>query len=185
MMHPDSQLHRHLKRTWASRSRYWLQRRRLGTLGAGVHIERNVGLLRYPRNIHIGQGVVLKEGARLCACNEAATIHIGARTTIGHHTFIFASERIQLGSDCLVAPFVYLVDSNHRIDRGRPINQQGNTTSPIIVGNDVWIGVRATIVAGASIGDGAVIAAGAVVTEPVAPYTIVGGVPARVIGQRQ
>ncbi len=185
MTQPDSQLHRHLNRTWATRWRWWRQSQRLGTLGPAVHIERNVGLLRYPRNIHVDQGAVLKEGARICACNETATIHIGARTTIGHHTFIFASQRIQIGTDCLVAPFVYLVDSNHRTEMGRPINQQGNTTAPVVIGNDVWIGVRATIVAGVTIGDGAVIAAGAVVTQPVPAYAIAGGVPAKIIGQRQ
>lgn len=182
---PESQLHRHLKRTWATRLRWLIQRRRLGALGSGVFIERNVGLLRYPANIAIADDVVLKEGARLCACNASATISIGARTTIGYHTFIFASERIVIGADCLIAPFVYLVDSNHGTDRGRRINQQGNTTAPVVIGDDVWIGVGARIIAGVTIGDGAVIAAGSVVTQSVSPYNIVGGVPAKVIGERK
>lgn len=54
----------------------------------------------------------------------------------------------------------------------------------IIIGNDVWIGYEAVIMAGVNIGDGAIIAAHAVVTKDVAPYTIVGGVPARPIRQR-
>ena len=55
---------------------------------------------------------------------------------------------------------------------------------PIIIGDYVWVGVNATILKGVKIGDGAVVAAGAVVVEDVPPYTIVGGVPAKIIGQR-
>jgi acetyltransferase-like isoleucine patch superfamily enzyme len=64
------------------------------------------------------------------------------------------------------------------------INQQKHTSEPINIGNDVWIGANSTILKGVNIGDGAVIAAGAVVTKDVGAYTIVAGVPARKIGER-
>ena len=58
------------------------------------------------------------------------------------------------------------------------------TTAPVQIGNDVWIGTNATLLGGITIGDGAIIAAGAVVTKDVAPYSIVGGVPAKLIKMR-
>lgn len=58
------------------------------------------------------------------------------------------------------------------------------TTNTVVIGNDVWIGMRSLIMSGVSVGDGAVIAAGAIVTKDVEPYTIVGGVPAKPIGKR-
>jgi acetyltransferase-like isoleucine patch superfamily enzyme len=66
-----------------------------------------------------------------------------------------------------------------------PINRQPNTARPIRIGNGVWIGAQALILSGVTIADGAIIAAGSVVREDVAPNTIVGGVPAKVIGVRK
>ena len=97
----------------------------------------------------------------------------------------FASEKIEIGDDCLIAPFVYLVDSDHRIDRAEKINLQPNQTAPIFVGNDVWIGTGAKILKGVTIGDGAVIASGALVKDDVEPYSIVGGIPAKKISERK
>ena len=141
--------------------------------------------MRYPQNISIGEAVIIKEGAKICSCNPNAIVSIGTNTTIGYHTYIFASEQIEVGEDCLIAPFVYLVDSDHGIDQDKPINQQPNITAPITIGNDVWISTGSKILKGVTIGDGAVIAAGSVVTDDVAPYSIVGGIPAKAIGQRK
>ena len=141
--------------------------------------------MRFPKNIFLGPNMVLKTGARLCACNERATIHIGENTTIGYHTYLFASAGISIGDNCLIAPFVYLVDSDHSIERQELINRQPNQTAPIVVGNDVWIGTGAKILKGVTIGEGAVIAAGALVKDDVAPYTIVGGIPAKKISERK
>ena len=128
--------------------------------------------------------MVLKSGAKLCPCNPQASIHIGDNTTVGYHTFMFASNKIEIGHDCLIAPFVYLVDSDHNIDRSSLINQQGNSTAPIKIGNDVWIGTGAKILKGVSIADGAIIAAGAIVKDDVEAYSIVGGIPAKKISER-
>ena len=141
--------------------------------------------MRFPRNVEVGEAVVVKEGARICACNAQAKISIGARTTVGYHTFIFASESIRLGNDCLIAPFVYLVDSNHKIDKGQNINTQPNETAPITIGNDVWIASNCTILKGVTIGDGAVIAANSVVNKDVGENEIWGGSPAKHIGHRK
>lgn len=184
MNEPNQQLRSHLPRTFFHSCRYFYWKLLLASCGNGVFFENNVKILRYPRNVSIGDNVIIKEGSRICSCNEHAGITIGKRTTIGYHTFLFASEQINIGSDCLVAPFVYIVDSDHGILRSMKINEQPNISAPVNVGNDVWIGAGATILCGVTIGEGAVIAAGAVVNQDVDAYQIVGGIPAKVIGSR-
>lgn len=181
----NSQLRKHLKRTLPVKWRYWVNKQKIGGCEEGVFFEKNVALMRYPKNIFIAANAVLKEGAKICPCNEKATITIGKNTTIGYHTFIFSSEKIEIGDNCLIAPFVYLVDSDHSIKKEKLINQQPNQTAPIKIGNDVWLGTNAKILKGVTIGDGAIVAAGSVVKDNVAPYTIVGGIPARVISERK
>lgn len=181
----NTQLRKHLKQTWRTRRRNRKHAKRLKYCGQGTYFEKNVEIMRYPKNVSFGESLVIKEGARICACNENAEIKIGNRTTVGYHTFIFASQAISIGDDCLIAPFVYLVDSNHSIAKEVTINQQPNTTAPIAIGSDVWLGTGAKILAGVTIGDGAVVAAGAVVKDNVPPYSIVGGTPAKVIGERK
>ena len=157
---------------------------KLGSMGNDVFIDRNVKILRFPKNVKIGNAVVLKEGARICSCNENAIVTIGENTTFGYHSFLFSSESIEIGSNCLIAPFVYLVDSDHNIDKAKLINQQPNNTASIKIGNDVWIGTGAKILKGVTIEDGAVIAAGSLVKSDVKAYEVHGGIPAKKISDR-
>ncbi|MGE3149656.1 MAG: acyltransferase [Pseudorhodoplanes sp.] len=112
-------------------------------------------------------------------------MRIGDRTTIGFYSLLYATAGITVGRDCMIAPFVYIVDSDHGIAAGTPMNRQANVAAPISIGSDVWIGAHAIILSGVTIGDGAIVAAGAVVREDVEPNAIVGGVPAKQIGMRQ
>lgn len=180
-----SQLRKHLTFTWRHRWRARRQRSRLGHLGSRVWIDKRVELMRYPGNISIGDEVVLKEGARICACNQSARISIGARTTIGYHNFLFASAGIEIGEDCLIAPFVYIVDSDHGTARNQKINTQPNTAKAVKIGSDVWIASNVTILKGVSIADGAVVAANSVVNRDIGAYEIWGGSPAKKIGERE
>ena len=129
--------------------------------------------------------MIIKSGAKICSCNQNAKISIGERTTIGYHTFLFASNSIRIGDDCLIAPFVYIVDGNHQAKKEYKINEQPNETAPIAIGNDVWIASNVTILKGINISDGAIIAANSVVNTDVEPYAIYGGTPARKIGERK
>ncbi len=180
-----SQFRQHLRYNWFSKLRYLYQKQRLGYLGEDVFFDKRVELMRFPKNIHVDDEVAFKEGAKICSCNKKATIRIGKRTTIGYHTFIFASEQIEIGSDCLIAPFVYLVDSNHNIRKGKRINLQPNESAPITIGNDVWLASNVTILKGVIVSDGAVIAANSVVNCDIGAYEIWGGSPAKKIGDRQ
>jgi len=154
-------------------------------IGKGVTLFKQVSIERYPGNVTLGDHAVLKEYSRICPCNSQAKISVGARTTIGHYTFIFASESIDVGNDCLIAPFCYLVDSDHGTERKQLINRQPLKTKMIRIGDGAWIGARSIILAGCEIGRGAVIAAGSVVTQSVPEYAIVGGSPARFIKWRE
>lgn len=179
-----SQLRSHLKYTFVNYLRSIYQSLRLGSIGKKVYIEKRVAFMRFPKNIFIGDEVVLKEGSKICSCNKNAIIKIGDRTTLGYNSFIFASERIEIGEDCLIAPFVYFVDSNHQIARNAKINLQANETAPIIIGNDVWVAGNVTILKGVTIANGAVVAANSVVNTDIPPYEIWAGSPAKKIGER-
>jgi acetyltransferase-like isoleucine patch superfamily enzyme len=164
--------------------RWWITRG-VGQLGEGVYVDRNVELLRHPENMRIGAQVMLKEGARLCTTNSKATLAIGDWTTVGYHCFFFATTCIEVGANCLIAPFCYLVDSDHGIARGALIREQPMRHAPIRIGSDVWLGLGVTVTAGVTIGDGAVIGARAVVTDDIPPYAVAVGSPARVTRYRQ
>ena len=145
----------------------------------------NAKILRHLKNINIGKDAVIKSNAQICACNNSAYVSIGDRTTIGYYSFIYSSFSISIGNDCMIAPFVYIVDSNHGTELGINMNKQENNTKEVVVGNDVWIGANVTILPGVVIEDGAVIAAGSVVNSNVTKNSIFGGVPAKLISKRK
>lgn len=159
-------------------------RRKAGVVGLNVRFDAVVHLMRYPRQIELGNDVYVKYGARMCPCNALATIKIGKRTTIGYNTIIFASEAIEIGDDCMIAPNVYFVDSNHGTAPGRRMNAQENVTAPITVQDDVWIGTGAVVLKGTFVSEGCVIAANSVVKGTLEPYSIYAGSPAQKIGTR-
>ena len=121
MPHSTNQLRKHLKFTLLHKIRQFTLRRKIDNLGENVFIEKNVKILRFPKNVQIGNQVVLKEGARICSCNQDAKINIGENTTFGYHSFLFSSESIEIGNNCLIAPFVYIVDSDHNIEKGNSL----------------------------------------------------------------
>ena len=98
--------------------------------------------------------------------------NVGGSVTIGDH--------VMMGPECV------LLSHNHRFDRlDIPMCQQGfSEEQPIHIGNDVWIGTRAIILPGVTVGDHSVVGAGAVVTKDVPPYAVVGGVPAKILKMR-
>jgi maltose O-acetyltransferase len=130
---------------------------------------------RCGERVNIGAHVHLSTGA---------DVRIGNRSGLGRNCRIYGG--LILGEEVMVGPEVAFLSENHRFDRlDQPIGWQGMTERiPPRIEDGVWIGLRATILAGRRIGQGAIVAAGAVVTKDVAPYSIVGGNPAVVIGSR-
>jgi virginiamycin A acetyltransferase len=124
-------------------------------------------------------------------------VTIGNYTTInGPNVQVFAKlNPITIGNYCSIARDVAIQEYNHKTNAfssynfqkhvfgGKPIDD-AVSKGPIVIGSDVWIGTKAIVLSGVSVGHGAIVAAGSVVTKDVKPYAIVGGNPARVIRQR-
>jgi acetyltransferase-like isoleucine patch superfamily enzyme len=112
---------------------------------------------------------------------KGATLSIGENSRVnGVH--ISVSERVEIGRNVRMAPYTIIMDD----DFHDPANHfSSGKKAPIIIGDDVWIATRATILKGVTIGKGAVIATGAVVSKDVEPYTVVAGVPAKPIKKLQ
>lgn len=180
-----SQLRKHLVFTVKHKIRAFILRKKLKDFGKNVWIDKNVEFMRFPNRISVGDNVVVKEGAKICVCNNESNISIGRNTTIGYYNFLFASSQITIGDNCLIAPFVYIVDSDHKIDKVELINKQPNTTEKIVIEDDVWIASNSTILKGVTIHRGAVVAANSVVNKDIPEYEIWGGSPAKKIGERK
>jgi len=149
-----------------------------------LHTEADVTFSQV-QNSYCGNNVYLCQGCQLHG-NEGGVIKIGNDSYIGTYSCIHAYHGvIEIGNDVLIAGHVYIHSSNHRFsDPSIPIRLQGNIPNTVRIDDDVWIGANATILPGVHIGKGAVVGGGAVVTKDVMPYTVVAGVPARVIRMR-
>ena len=96
-------------------------------------------------------------------------------------TTIWASTEIVIGNNLLTAPYSWIVDNDaHGINPAKRANKYAKT-APVKIGDNVWIGYRAMVLKGVTIGDNAVIAAGAIVTKDVPSNSVAAGVPARII----
>lgn len=112
-------------------------------------------------------------------------IIIGDRTGIGARAFIAGQGGVTIGNDVITGPNIQVFSENHNFnDSSLTIKEQGVTRQPTVIGNNCWLGGGITILAGVTIGDGCVIAAGSVVTKSVPPNSIVAGIPAKVIKTR-
>ena len=110
------------------------------------------------------------------------TLAIGDRCVIGRGATITAHREVIVADDVWMGNDVFISDQNHDwIDVDRPIGEQAQEPRPVRIGAGSWIGHGAMILPGATLGDRVIVAAGAVVTEPVPNGSIVGGIPARVI----
>jgi acetyltransferase-like isoleucine patch superfamily enzyme len=113
-------------------------------------------------------------------------IRAGKSLAINSGALLDGRGSISLGNCVLIGPYAVIASSNHAYKQlDQPISSVDHIMEQVTIGDDVWIGAHAVITAGITIGNHAVIAAGAVVTRDIEPYQIVGGVPAKVIGDRR
>ncbi|MGY1779786.1 acyltransferase [Geodermatophilus sp. SYSU D01036] len=125
--------------------------------------------------VHVDSTAIIFAGARF---TEEAGVTIGARSFINRDCFIDASAPVAIGADVALGSGVSILTSVH--DYSDPRRRGGpRTLLPVSIHDGAWIGTRALILPGVTVGAGAVVAAGAVVTRDVPPNVLVAGVPAR------
>lgn len=140
------------------------------------------GRVRRCAQIEIGSHNAFAQGAWLWpqdGDHAGIRIRIGDRNYFNRGVMIDACGLVEIGDDNMIGPDVYITDSNHRFGEGVTPGHEPMNAGRIRVGHRCWIGARAIILKDVDLGDGCVVAAGAVVTRPVAPGTRVAGVPAR------
>ena len=115
-----------------------------------------------------------------CINNAVGDVIIGDHTRVGLHNTVIGP--VTIGSHVNLAQGITVTALNHNFaEKDLRIDEQGVSTNPVTIGNDIWIGANAVILPGVTIGDHAVVAAGAVVTKDIPPHTLVAGVPAKII----
>jgi acetyltransferase-like isoleucine patch superfamily enzyme len=128
--------------------------------------------------VALGPAAEIDDGVTLVAMS-GGRIEIGAKAFVGHHSTIAARELVAIGERTFVAELVSIRDHDH--DPDQPPSSGATITTPVHVGADVWIAAKATVVRGVSIGERCVVAAHAVVRNDAPPFSVVAGVPAKVV----
>ena len=141
-----------------------VESRRGGNIIIGSHTEilDGVLLLTYGGNITVGE---------YCSINPYTIIYGHGETIIGNH--------VMIAGHCMIIPNEHVY-----ISKDKTIMDQGSSSTGIVIEDDVWIGHACSILDGVKIGKGAVIGAGSVVTKDIPPYTVVAGIPAKMIKGR-
>lgn len=164
--------------------RAFIVRRRIK--GPGVHLSIGIGVeITGYENIEFGNNISISKHSSIYV--HDARFKIGNNCSINTNGFIGASDggEIIIGDNVLLAPNVVLRASDHVFeDVSKPIREQGYVGGKIVIGDDCWIGANVVITRNVTIGSHSIVAAGAVVTKSVEPFSIVGGVPAKLIRKR-
>jgi len=186
--------------------------RLFGTCGKGVVFAANI-ILRHPKQIHLGNRVVISEGCILDARNEKTdevitmaddvilsnnvmisckngTVKIGAHSGISAQTIIHSTQGnpVYVGSDAIIGPQCYIVGGgNYHTDRlDVPMWLQGiKYDGGVRLEDDVWLGANVTVLGGATMESGSIAAAGAVVNKNIPARAICGGLPAKILKMRE
>ena len=183
---------------------YWVVISRLYTIFTkrGFASFGNRSIIRpYPdlivgkRHISVGYNTIIGKHIQLTAWRKHngtlfnPTIRIGCNSQFGAYNHITAVNCVEIGNGVLTGKFVTITDNSHGVPSDlndcdiSPIRRTVFSKGPVIIGDNVWIGDKATILANVKIGKGSIIGANAVVTKNVPPYSIVGGNPAKIIKQ--
>ena len=146
-----------------------------------------------PKQISIGSNTIIEKGALLrcynASDNRIGKIFIGDNVNIGLNCNISSCNRIEIGNGVLTGRNVMINDNSHgdtksRMDlQGNPINRSVISKGSVIIGDNVWIGENVVILSGVTVGENSIIGANSVVTKDIPPFSIAGGIPAKIIKQ--
>jgi len=155
------------------------QLRRVTSLGGQVRVRGRV-FVQNDGQIHIGERVhfVATTVPTELVAFKGGELTIGPRTFVNYGCSFAATARVAIGADCLFGPYVNITDNDFHDLRDRTRQPEAQ---PVTIGDHVWIGTRALILPGVTIGAGAVVGAGSVVTKDVPPNGVVAGNPARLL----
>ncbi|MFT5050718.1 MAG: acetyltransferase-like isoleucine patch superfamily enzyme [Chlamydiales bacterium] len=161
------------------------------SVGHGVKIEELAEVQCLSRRgVTLGDRVTIGRGASIRPSSyyghePGEGLEVGNGTAIGAFSWIGASGFVSIGRDVMFGPRVVILPENHVFeDPTATIKSQGVVREGVVIEDDCWLGANVTVLAGVTIGQGSIIAAGAVVTKDVPANSIAGGVPARILKQR-
>jgi acetyltransferase-like isoleucine patch superfamily enzyme len=184
---------------------FFLQRKlRIVFMAPGVNL-RHAAMIRFGRGVTIDRGVIIDalstDGVEIgdnvaigpyCVIKASLLSHLGKGFHIGRHSsldaysFVGAGGGVWVGDRVIMGQHISFHAENHNFELvDRPIREQGITGRGIVIDDDCWVGSNVTFLDGVHVGTGSVIAAGAVVTKDVPPYSVAAGIPARVINTRR
>jgi acetyltransferase-like isoleucine patch superfamily enzyme len=166
-------------------SRWISAQRRRGSTIEAIELQGNFSI----QFIETGSGISLEKEVTLSFVRDKEATHphlrIGDGVFIGKNTFISIHAPIFIGANVLIGPYCYITSCNHAFKtRALPIGLQGYTFAPVVIETGAWLGTHVIVLPGVTIGEGAIIGAGAVVTRNIPPYEIWGGSPAEFIAHR-
>ena len=118
--------------------------------------------------------------ARMSRVDYPWKVSVGAHATVCNGAWLYALDRIEIGEWASIGEDVKLLTGSHDVNS----SEFRLITKPIVIGDMAWVATSAVVLPGVTVGEGAVVAAGAVVTKDVAPWTVVAGNPARIIKKR-
>lgn len=160
------------------------------TFGRRVRLGRQVSIDGLSRQgVNLADGVTVDDFAIIRGSgvvrNLGVGIRIGKNSSIGAHNFLHGGGGIDIGENCLLGPYVSVFSENHQFSDPRvPIREQGELRSSVTIGDNVWIGAHAVVLAGVTVGSNSIVGAGAVVTSSIDADSIYVGSPARKVGDR-
>jgi acetyltransferase-like isoleucine patch superfamily enzyme len=145
--------------------------------GCKVHADASIDASR-SLGVTFGNSVTINRYAYVQG--STGGVRLGNRVEVNNFSIINGTGGVDIDDQTLNGPGVRIISYQHRYARNSPIYSQPIDAKPIKIGRDVWLGANSIILAGVTIGDGAVVAAGAVVRKDVPAYAIVAGVPAEI-----
>ena len=152
----------------------------LASFGLTSSDDTSVIRVRDGASFHVAGRVALQRGVRIVV--DSGRLEIGHGTNVnGLGTKILCAQSVTIGSGCTFSWDVQVLDNDFHAITVDGVQQP--SSAPVVIGDRVWVGTRAVILKGVTIGDGAVVAAGAVVTKDVPPGAVVAGMPAKVVGR--